>query len=396
MADLSIQGEVVVNSEKAESAFDRVGDKASQMANEVATSAGKAGQSVDKIGDGAGASAEKFTRAESRISASIKRATTELELLGKTASQRLEFNIADKGLDAAKFEPALQKLREVEAQAQAAQRAASGSLDKMGISAAQTAAALRGVPAQFTDIITSLQGGQAPLTVFLQQGGQLRDMFGGAGAAARALGGYVAGLINPFTGAAAAGAALAYAYNLGAKEADAYRAALITTGNAAGLTIGQMQQMAQQIGVVTGSQREAAGALATFATSGKVGADNLRQFTQAAIEFARVTGQSVDDVAKNFADLANDPLKATLKLNDSMNFLTESIFRQIQSLQEQGRETEAANVAQRAYADTLNERKNEIIRNLGSIEKAWAVIKKEAGSAMDAFLDIGRVSTLET
>ena len=106
-SDLRIQGEVVVNSEQAEGAFNRVGDKAQQMANTVATSAGKAGQAVDKIGDGAGASAEKFTRAESRISASIKRATNELELLGKTASQRLEFNIADKGLDAAKFEPAL-------------------------------------------------------------------------------------------------------------------------------------------------------------------------------------------------------------------------------------------------------------------------------------------------
>ena len=95
-SDLRIQGEVVVNSEQAESAFNRVGDKAQQMATEVATSAGKAGQAVDKIGDGAGASAEKFTRAESRMSASIKRATNELELLGKTASQRLEFNIADR------------------------------------------------------------------------------------------------------------------------------------------------------------------------------------------------------------------------------------------------------------------------------------------------------------
>ena len=97
MADLSIQGEVVVNSEKAESAFDRVGDKASQMANEVATSANKAGQAVDKIGDGAGASAERFTRAESRIQDSIKRTTTSLELLGKTASQSSNSRLTRRG-----------------------------------------------------------------------------------------------------------------------------------------------------------------------------------------------------------------------------------------------------------------------------------------------------------
>ncbi len=74
------------------------------------------------------------------------------------------------------------------------------------------------MPAQFTDIITSLQGGQAPLTVFLQQGGQLKDMFGGAGAAAKALGGYVLGLVNPYTVTAAATLGLVLAHEKGASE----------------------------------------------------------------------------------------------------------------------------------------------------------------------------------
>jgi len=77
-------------------------------------------------------------------------------------------------------------------------------MTKGGMSAKAYAANLRNVPAQFTDIAVSLQAGQAPLTVFLQQGGQLKDMFGGIGPAAKALGGYIVGLINPFTVAAAA------------------------------------------------------------------------------------------------------------------------------------------------------------------------------------------------
>jgi len=392
-SDLRIQGEVVVNSEQAESAFNRVGDKAQQMATEVATSATKAGQAVDKIGDGAGASAEKFTRAESRISASIKRATNELELLGKTASQRLEFNISDKGLDTAKFEPALKKLRELEAQAQQAQRAASGSLDKMGISAAQTAAALRGVPAQFTDIVTSLQGGQAPLTVFLQQGGQLRDMFGGAGNAARALGGYVLGLVNPFTIAAAAVAGIAVAYNQGAKEADAYRAALITTGNAAGTNAAQLKSYAQEISSVVGTQGKAAEALSALAATGKVGAENLREAAQAAVAYERATGQAASKTAEQFASLRNEPLAAVLKLNEGMNFLTDSTYKQIKSLEEQGKTAEAANVAQRAFADTLSGRAGEMERNLGTVERGWIAVKDAAKSAWDAILNVGRAST---
>jgi phage-related minor tail protein len=77
-------------------------------------------------------------------------------------------------------------------------------LDQYGQTARATAAALRQVPAQFTDIVTGLASGQSPLTVLLQQGGQLKDMFGGVGNAAQALGGYVAGLINPLTITAAA------------------------------------------------------------------------------------------------------------------------------------------------------------------------------------------------
>ena len=121
-------------------------------------------------------------------------------------------------------------------QAAAAEKRLADAAAKAGMSAAQMNAALRGVPAQFTDIVAALQAGQNPLTVFLQQGGQLKDMFGGAGNAARALGGYITGLISPFTLAAAAVAALGVAYFQGSKEQDAFVLALAKTGNQSGVT----------------------------------------------------------------------------------------------------------------------------------------------------------------
>jgi lambda family phage tail tape measure protein len=54
-------------------------------------------------------------------------------------------------------------------------------LKKTGVSSAQTQAALRQLPAQFSDIFTSLAGGQNPLMVLIQQGGQIKDSFGGVG-----------------------------------------------------------------------------------------------------------------------------------------------------------------------------------------------------------------------
>lgn len=123
MADLSITGEVVVTSEKAEGAFDRVGAKAGQMASKVQAEATKAGAAVDGIGTGAEKGAEKFTRAESRMREAIMKSTRELEMLGKTASQKFEAQLDFKGLDKAKFQPVLDDLRKME---EATKRAETG------------------------------------------------------------------------------------------------------------------------------------------------------------------------------------------------------------------------------------------------------------------------------
>lgn len=134
----------------------------------------------------------------------------------------------------------------------------SDQLNKTGMSAKQTAAAMRMVPAQMTDIVVSLASGQAPLTVLLQQGGQLKDMFGGVGPAAKALGGYVAGLINPFTLAAAAVGVLGLAYYKGSQEQDEFYKSLTLTGNLVGKTSGQLADMASRASVAANSTTGAA------------------------------------------------------------------------------------------------------------------------------------------
>ncbi|MDP2808637.1 MAG: phage tail length tape measure family protein [Rhodocyclaceae bacterium] len=81
---------------------------------------------------------------------------------------------------------------------------------KVEQSSKQAAFAMHQLPMQMTDIVTGLASGQSPFMVLVQQGGQLKDMFGGIGPAITAVGGYVAGLVNPFTVAIAAAAALGY------------------------------------------------------------------------------------------------------------------------------------------------------------------------------------------
>lgn len=264
-----------------------------------------------------------------------------------------------------------------------------------GISAKQMANNLRGVPAQFTDIAVSLQAGQAPLTVLLQQGGQLKDMFGGIGPAAKALGGYILGLVNPFTVAAAAAAVLALAYKQGSDETTAFTNALILNGNAAGTNANQLAEQAQSVSQSVGTVGAAAQVLAQLAASGKIPASSFDTIAIAALKMQEATGKAAEETIKDFEKLAKDPVKYSKELNDSLNYLTTSTYAQIEALQRQGDAQGAANLAEQAYAEALSTRADRVRDNLGYVESAWLTVKNAAKEAWDAFLDIGRESTLE-
>lgn len=267
-------------------------------------------------------------------------------------------------------------------------------LGKVGVSAAQTAAALRGVPAQFTDIVTSLQGGQAPLTVFLQQGGQLKDMFGGVGQAAKALGGYVLGLINPFTVAGAAVATLGIAYYQGAKESENYNKSLILTGNYLGLTVSGMQAYAKTISATVGTQGAAADALTALANSGKVARESLTSVGTAVVYMNRVLGESVDKATETFTKLADEPTKASQKLNESMHYLNLATYERIRALEEQGDKEAAAALAQKTLADATTTRLKAVEAGTGSLERGWRALADGAKAAWDAMLGIGRSKSI--
>ena len=374
--------------------------RAKQSLTSLGAAAQTAGQQVSgalgKSGDGADIAAQKVQAATQRQINSLKLLTAELEAGGKQTRAYQEALASVKGNDVAALKPYLEQLDAVKSkqlQANAALQGAAPALDRIGISAKQTAAALRGVPAQFTDIVTSLQGGQAPLTVLLQQGGQLKDMFGGAGNAARALGGYVVGLINPITIAAAAVGGLAVAYTLGAKEAEGYSKAIILTGNASGVTASQLGGYAQAISAVSGTQGKAAEALTAFVAAGVAGGESLKRYAAAAVDFEKATGTAVGETAKKFAELGKSPLEAIVKLNESTNFLTVDIYKQIKALEAQGRTTEAVKVAQDALAANTETASKKIITNVGYIESAWKNVLGAIKGVADATLNVGRATT---
>lgn len=267
-------------------------------------------------------------------------------------------------------------------------------LGKTGQSAAQTAYAMRMIPAQMTDIIVGLSTGQSPFMVLMQQGGQLKDMFGGIGPAIKGVGGYVLGLINPVTLAAAAVGVLGLAYYKGSQEQGEFYKSLTLNGNLVGKTTGQLADMAARVSVVANSTTGVTAAtLNQIVSSGKVAAESLERVTTAVVEISEATGIATEKLVGDFNDIAADPVAAITKLNDQYHFLTLATYNQIKALQDEGNQQDAARVATDAYANAMQQRANDIHQNLGILERAWDSLAKTAKGAWDVMLDIGREQT---
>lgn len=362
----------------------------------------KAGQDasdgISKIGDGGEKSAAKIDASTKSIINSLQRKIAATEAAGQGERAYQEILAKQRGVDLNVIKPYLDQLDAIkikQAEATKAMLSGGGALKNVEMSAAATANALRGVPAQFTDIVTSIQGGQKPLTVFLQQGGQLKDMFGGAGNAAKALGGYVAGLINPFTIAAAAVGGLGAAYFYGAEQSKRLNNALIVTGNLAGLTGSKLNSIAESVGAATGKYSEAREAVASLAEAGTFSASAIGRLSGAIVAGANLTGKSVSDMVDDFAKIQKDPIKGLDELNLKYNFLTAGIRESIKALVEQGKTQQAVNLGMDAYADAIKSRNGEVVKNIGYIEQAWKAVAKESAAALDTAFSIGRDKTLD-
>ncbi|MCW9581270.1 phage tail length tape measure family protein [Raoultella ornithinolytica] len=329
--------------------------------------------------------------------AALRRLEAQIDPVGE-AFRRL--NEQQRQLDGAKatgmLSPmAYDRLNSKLAESRDALEKTQAQLGKTGQSAAQTANAMRMIPAQMTDIVVGLSTGQSPFMVLMQQGGQLKDMFGGIGPAIKGVGSYVTGLISPFTLAAAAVGILGLAYYKGSQEQDEFYKSLVLTGNQVGKTSGQLADVAARAAIAADSNTgKAASTLNQLVLSGKVAGDSLERVTTAIVKTSDATGIATEKLVGDFNEIATDPVEAITKLNDQYHFLTLATYNQIKALQDEGNQQEAARVATDAYANTMQQRANDIHENLGLLESAWDSLGKTAKGAWDAMLNVGREQTL--
>ncbi|WP_251473589.1 phage tail tape measure protein [Stenotrophomonas lactitubi] len=282
------------------------------------------------------------------------------------------------------------QLREVRTEA-ARPLPAKNNISDLGVSAGQTAQAMRQLPAQFTDIFTSLQGGMPFFTVLVQQGGQIKDSFGGVEPALKGVSSALLGMVNPFTVAAAAVGLVVFAWYDAEQQAQAYTKALVLSRNEAAATTLTLVDMAKKtsdaLQVSAGAGAEAAQAVGS---NGKIAAQNLQAVANAAVAMKEVSGQALEETIALYAKLGEDPLKGAQKLNEQVNFMTVALYEQVKALQEQGRNQDAVTVITRAAADEtvmalakVRASQNPVISGFKSLwveaTRAWSAMQSSVG-----------------
>lgn len=303
-------------------------------------------------------------------------------LQGKTNAEILEYKAAQLGVSA-QASPFINKLKQQEA-----------AFAKGAISAGQYRQAMRMLPAQITDITTSLVSGMPIWMVAIQQGGQIKDSFGGIGNAAKAMLSVLTPARLLVGGLAGVLGTLALAAYQGSQEASEFNKQLILTGNYAGVTTGQLISMSESLAKVGYTQAAASKALAQAVGAG-FKADQLEMVTRAALAMEEATGQAVEETLSQFKRLYDEPIKASEELNSKLHYLTAAQYDYIASLERRGAKEEAGAAAAQYAAEAQERAAKRIVENMGYLEKSASIVANAASSMWDALMGIGRTEDVE-
>ncbi|EJH1758831.1 phage tail tape measure protein [Escherichia coli] len=266
---------------------------------------------------------------------------------------------------------------------------------KAGISIGQYKAAMRMLPAQFTDVATQLAGGQSPWLILLQQGGQVKDSFGGMIPMFRGLAGAITLPMVGITSLVAATGALAYAWYQGDTTLSAFNKTLVLSGNQSGLTADRMLTLSRAGQAAGLTFNQASESLAALVNTGVRGGEQFEAISQSVARFSSASGVEVDKVAEAFGKLTTDPTSGLTAMAHQFHNVTAEQIAYVAQLQRSGDEAGALQAANEAATKGFDDQTRRLKENMGTLE-TWADRTARAFKSMwDAVLDIGRPDTAQ-
>ncbi|EPE1006098.1 phage tail tape measure protein [Escherichia coli] len=309
--------------------------------------------------------------------------------------------VVDLSLDAARFDEQMARVRRhfsgTESDAKKTAAVVEQSMNrqalaaqKAGISVGQYKAAMRMLPAQFTDVATQLAGGQNPWLILLQQGGQVKDSFGGMIPMFRGLAGAITLPMVGITSLAVATGALAYAWYQGDSTLSNFNKTLVLSGNQAGLTADRMLALSRAGQAAGLTFNQTSESLTALVNAGVRGGEQFEAISQSVARFSSASGVEVDKVAEAFGKLTTDPTSGLTAMARQFHNVTAEQIAYVAQLQRSGDGAGALQAANEAATKGFDDQTRRLKENMGTLE-TWADKTAQAFKSMwDAVLDIGR------
>jgi lambda family phage tail tape measure protein len=284
----------------------------------------------------------------------IKKIQAQADNVGKTASELKLLELAQKGATQAQLDAAAAALKTIDAnksaaraQRESANAAAYIAIEQAKANRASEAAALRSnrlaayqavqLSYQLQDFFVQVTSGQSVMTALIQQGSQLHGTFGGFGNTLSAIGKLFTPLRVAIGGVATVIGGLGFAMYRAAEDAKDFQQALIKSGNIAGQTDGKFKDLAASIAksrnTSIGNAKEVG---QTLISSGQIPSESFRDAFEAAIAYQKITKKTADEVAKDFARMADNPAALAAELLKASNLLSADQVKKVEDFQKAG------------------------------------------------------------
>jgi len=245
---------------------------------------------------------------------------------------------------------------------------------------------------QTTDIITSLAGGQNPMMVLLQQGGQLRDQFGGFKPLFQGIAASVTPVMVGFTALATSIGVLGLAFMKGEEESEKFRNSMALTGNFAGIGLTKFNALAESLSnkynSAIGASRDV---MQQLVASGQFTEKSLFAVGSAITKVASLSKESADKVAETLMQSFDGSAESAKRLNSRFHFLSVEQYKYIETLNKQGKVQEAIAFT----ASALTEKLDAQATKLGYLERMWKGLTSAASGFWDWLKSIGREDPLK-
>ncbi|WP_186137333.1 phage tail length tape measure family protein [Burkholderia gladioli] len=175
---------------------------------------------------------------------------------------------------------------------------------------------------------------------------------------------------------------------VGANEAKEFNKSIQLTGNFAGQTSSSIYTMSQQVADMTHSSVGASRtALQELISTGQVASTSLQALGTAMVDQHKRTGESLADIAKDYAKMPEGVAKWAEEHNKAMHFISTAQYEHIRDLEDTGKAQQAMLLTAQALDDHL---KSQSVPTVGLLGRAWNYVAEQASKAWENIKSIGR------